>query len=129
MCRPLRGWDSGVCDEYQTLVKAAGNEPFVCNNTDNLKERGRKLAQKCKSATYPKRTIIRNEVEEEFHRILSGRQFLITGSTRPGEREFSSVCPFTCIEPSHCSTLELFISQDPSSYSLLEELNSVYPSG
>ena len=61
--------NSGVCDECQTLVKGADIEPFVSNNTDNLKERGRKLAQKCKSATYPRRSIFRNEkVEEEFLR-------------------------------------------------------------
>ena len=113
MCRHLRGWNSGVCGEWQTLVKEADNEPFVGNNTHNLKERGRKLAKKCKSATYSSRTIIWNEeVEEEFLRSWLEENF-VTGSTRPGEREFSGVCPFTCIEPSHCSTLELFYLSGP----------------
>ena len=59
-------WNPGVCDECQTLFKAADNEPFRGNNKDNLKELARKIAQKCKSMTYPRRTIFLNEIEKDF---------------------------------------------------------------
>ena len=53
------------------------------NNKDNLKERAKKIAQKCKSATHPRRTIFLNEeIEKEFLRILFRKTILVTGTTR-----------------------------------------------
>ena len=79
---PSGGWNPGVCSECQALFKAADSEPFRGNNKDILKELARKIAQKCKSATYPRQTIFLNEeVGREFRRSWFGKTISDTGTS------------------------------------------------
>ena len=112
---PSGGWNPGVCSECQALFKAADSEPFRGNNKDILKELARRIAQKCKSATYPRRTIFLNEeVERKFRRSWFGKTISVTGTSK----DLESVNPHASVtlpvpNPPTAQPLRIFYHSGP----------------
>ena len=108
----------------------ADSEPFRGNNRDILKELARKIVQKYKSATYPRRTIFFNEeVERKFRRSWFGKTISVTETSK----DLESVNPQASVSlpvpsPPTDQPLSIFITQDSSSLPLSEELLTFDPS-